>query len=80
MFYTIYSEEFGHITLHMYTIHISGFHTYITGYDEDKKPVNFVMDKLCYLDDYITDYGYCHIISYTKDGVCTKCNLYQSLS
>ena len=78
--YTIYPVELGRVLLHMDTVQFSGFLTKVVGYDDDRNPIYFEMDKVCYLDDYIVDYGYCHIVSYTKFGVRTECDIYQSLS
>ena len=81
MLYAIYTNELGRVILHMATVRISGFNTYVTGYDDDDNQIDFVMDKMCHLDDYFSsDYGYCHIIAYIKDGARTECSLYQSLS
>lgn len=78
--YTLYLSPLGEITLHLDTIHISGFNIYLTGYDDDKVPIDFVMRKIKYLDSDNENFGYCHIISYTRNGVSTSCNIYRSLS
>lgn len=80
MLYAIYSKTLGQVILHLDTIRISGFHTYVTGYDDDHNPIRFVMDRFNYLEDYYSSYGYCHMISYTKNGVTTPCSEYYALS
>lgn len=80
MLYALYHRELGQIILHLDTIRISGFNTYVTGYDDDHNPIDFIMDKFDFLEDYSAGYGYCHIISYTKNGITIPCNIYQALS
>lgn len=80
MLYALYHRSLGQVILHLDTIVISGFNTYVTGYDDDHNPIDFTMDKFDFLEDYSGGYGYCHIISYTKDGVTTHCNAYHALS
>ena len=81
MLYAIHTAELGKVMLHTKTMSFHDKNIHITGYDDDDNQISFVLDKICYLEDYFSsDYGYCHIVSYTKDGVCTKCNMYQSLS
>lgn len=80
MVYTINTKELGRIILHEDTIVRRGRIIYMLGYDDKHTPIRFVIDKMCHTNDYVLDYGYCHIVSYTKDGVCTECNMYQSLS
>lgn len=80
MLYALYHRELGQIILHLDTMCISGFNTYVTGYDDDHNPIDFIMDKFDFLEDYSGGYGYCHITSYTKDGVTTPCSVYQALS
>ena len=80
MLYALYHRELGTVILHLDTIRISGFNTYVTGYDDDHNPIDFIMDKFDFLEDYSGGYGYCHITSYTKDGVTTPCSVYQALS
>lgn len=79
MLYCIYMRPLGKVVLRLDTIKISGFFTYITGYDEDHNRIDFVMDRMRYLDDYDADCGYCHIVSYTTNGVTVPCNCYQAL-
>ena len=78
--YTLHLSPLGEVTLHLDTVHISGFNIYLTGYDDDNNRIDFTMDKLCYLEDIPYDFGYCHILSYTKNGISTPCNIYRSLS
>ena len=80
MLYALYHRELGQVILHLDTIHFSGFNTYVTGYDDDHNPIDFIMDKFDFLEDYSGGYGYCHITSYTKDGITIPCNIYQALS
>lgn len=80
MLYTMHLQPIGTITLYLDSTFISGFNTYITGYDNNHNPIYFIMDKFCYLDQYPDDYGYCHIVSYEMNGVCTPCNIYRALS
>ena len=79
MMYTLYLSPLGEVVLHFATIQISGFYVYISGYDEDRNRIDFVMDKLQYPDDSPYDCGYCHIISYAMQGVTTPCNIYRSI-
>lgn len=81
MLYVINTAELGRVILHMSTMSFHDIYIHVIGYDDDDNQIRFVLDKICYLDDYFSsDYGYCHIVSYLKDGVCTECNMYQSLS
>ena len=77
--YTLYLLPIGEIILRFATIRMSGFYIYISGYDEDRNRVDFVMDKLCYPDDSPYGCGYCHILSYTTQGKVVPCNIYRSL-
>ena len=78
--YTLYVPALGEVTLDLDSIFLRGHLFYIIGYDDSHSRVEFIIDKLSCLEDYYHDYGYCHILSYTKDGVTTHCNLYRSLS
>ena len=77
--YTLYLQPLGEVTIHLDTIRISGYFIYIIGYDDDHNPIEFIMDKLCYLEDCPYDYGYCHIVSYVKHGIKTFCDKYMSI-
>ena len=80
MLYAIYDGVLGRVVLHLDTIRIDGFNTYVTGYDDEHNPIQFTMDRFKYLDDYWSGYGYCHMVSYTKQGVTTPHNKYYALS
>ena len=80
MMYTLYMSPLGEITLDLDSIRISGFNIYVAGYDNDRERIDFTMEKICYLEDIPYGFGYCHILSYTKDGISTPCNIYRSLS
>ena len=77
--YTLYLPKVGEVILRFATIHISGSKVYISGHDEDKTQIDFVLDKLTYPDDHHQDFGYCHIISYTMQGKTVPCNYYKSI-
>ena len=79
MLYTVHIRPLGEVTLCLDTITISGFYIFIVGYNDNKDRINFTLDRLCYLEDSPYDYGYCHIVSYSKDGVSTQCNVYKPL-
>lgn len=78
--HTMYIPSIGEVTLHLNTIYVERALLYITGYDCKHNRIKFAMDKFRCLDDYPCDCGYCHVVSYTKDGVTTQCNFYKSLS
>ena len=78
--YTLYIPTLGEIALDLNTIFLRGHIFHIIGYDDSHSRIEFIMDKFSCLDDYYYDYGYCHIISYIKDGVATPCNHYHSMS
>lgn len=81
MFYTLHLPlPLGEVVLHLDTMRISGFYHYVTGYDLDRNPIHFVMDRFAWIGDVIYEYGYCHIVSYSKGGIVTPCNVYQSLA
>lgn len=80
MFYLMRTQVLSNVVLYLETIQISGFFVYISGYDDDRNQINFVMDRFIFPEDITYDYGYCHIVSYTKNGITTMCNLYQSLA
>ena len=80
MVYKLYFASFNIITLHFSTMRISGRKTYITGYDDNNERIDFIMDRFQHPDDEPYDYGYCHIISYVKNGVSTPCNIYGALA
>ena len=81
MFYTLHLPlPLGVVVLHLDTMRISGFNHYVSGYDSDHNRIDFIMDRFAWIDDIVYEYGYCHITSYTKCGVRTPCNLYQSLA
>ena len=80
MIYALYIKPFGVVTLHLDTVVISGFNLYVTGYDCNKSRIDFVMNKFTFLEDDVYDCGYCRIKQYTKDGVTTTCNIYQSVN
>lgn len=77
--YVIYLHPFGRIILRHHTIHILGRYIYISGCDEDHNRIDFTLDILKYPGDAISCYGYCHIVSYTTQGVTTPCDLYRSI-
>ena len=77
--YVIYLHPFGRIVLRHHTIHILGSHIYISGYDEDRNRIDFTLDIMKYPGDTVSNYGYCHIVSYTAQGVTTPCDLYLSV-
>ena len=74
--YVIYLRPFGRIVLRHNTIFILGKFVYISGCDEQHNNINLVLDKLQYPCELR---GYCHIVSYTAQGVTTPCNLYKSI-
>ena len=74
--YVIYLHPFGRIVLKHDTIFILGKNVYISGCDEENNHIDFVLDLMRYPDDFR---GYCHIVSYTTQGVTTPCNLYRSI-
>ena len=80
MLYTIYLPIFGEIRLHLDTLQINGRLHYVTGYDDDHNRIDFAMDRFSWLEDHFNEYGYCHIVSYTKDSVTVPCSIYRSLS
>ena len=77
--YILHLSPLGRIILRLNTIRISGFEIHISGYDEDRNRIDFTMSKICYPEDSPYDCGYCHIVSYVKDGILTPCNIYRSL-
>lgn len=77
--YTLYFPSLGEITLDLDTIFLCGHIFHIIGYDDSHSRIKFTMDKLSCLEEYYYDYGYCHIISYTKDGVTVPCSFYHAL-
>lgn len=77
--YTLHIPKVGEVILRFTTLRISGYKVYISGHDEDRNTIHFVMDKLVYPDDHHTDFGYCHIISYTMHGKTVPCNYYKSI-
>lgn len=78
--YTLYLQPIGEVVLHFDTLRISGKNIYISGYDDDRNRVDFVMDNIQYPDELPYDCGYCHISSYTMHGVIVPCNEYKALS
>ena len=80
MYYTVYIQQLGEVRLDLSTVNICGFLLYISGYDNNRNLIDFVMDKFNFLEDDVFDCDYCHIISYTKCGVCTNHNAYAVLS
>ena len=80
MIYAICLSPFGEVFLDLDTMKVSGFFVYIRGHDCNHNHIDFVMDRFMHLEDYATDYGWCHIVSYTTDGITTPCNLYRTLS
>ena len=78
--YTVYVPDLGEVWLDLDSLVLLGHIFHIIGRDDSRSRIEFVIDKLSCLEDYYNDYGYCHILSYTKDGVMTPCNLYCSLS
>ena len=77
--YTLYLRQLGEVTLCLDTIRKSRHFVFVTGYDDGGNCIEFIMDKFCALRDSPYDYGYCHIRSYVKNGICTKCNIYRAL-
>lgn len=80
MLYALYIRPLGEVILHLDSISIDGFKIFITGYDNDHNRIDFTMDKMAYLEDSPCDCGYCHIVSYVKNGITTPCNIYRALS
>ena len=74
--YVIYLHPFGRIVLRHDTIFILGKFVYISGCDENRNRIDFVLDVMRYPDEFR---GYCHIVSYTVQGVTTLCDLYRSI-
>lgn len=74
--YVIYLHPFGRIVLKHDTIFILGKFVYISGCDENHNRIDFVLDIMRYPDGLR---GYCHIVSYTIQGVTTPCDLYRSI-
>ena len=79
MLYTINHKDLGEVVLHMDTACRANGYLYVLGYDKKGAITRFVIDKICHASDRILDYGYCHIIAYSRNGICTECNCYQSL-
>lgn len=79
MLYTLYLRPLGEVTLHTQTASFSGRNIFMTGYNGNNERIHFKMDKFCYLEDLPCDYGYCHIISYTKGSETKLCNVYKPL-
>lgn len=77
--YILHLFPLGEVRLYLSTILIYGFNIYISGYDEHHNRIDFTMDRMHYPEDYPNVMGYCHIISYIKNGITTKCNTYASL-
>jgi hypothetical protein len=77
--YILHLPKIGTVTLRFATLRLCGHKVYISGYDEDRNRLDFVMDKLVYPDDPHIDFGYCHIISYTMHGKTVPCNYYKSI-
>ena len=77
--YTLYLRPLGEVTLHLNTTLISGCNIFVAGYTRNHERIDFKLDKLCYLEDSPDDYGYCHIVSYTKGGTSILCNTYKPL-
>ena len=79
MRYTLYLHPFGEVTINLDTVDIHRHLVFVVGYDSNHNRVRLMIDKLCRLNDYPCDYGYCHIVSYTAYGITTPCNIYASL-
>lgn len=75
--YTLYLRPLGEITLHLDTVSFSGRNIFMNGYDSNHERILFTFDKFNYPEDVPSDYGYCHITSYMKGGICTPCNTYK---
>jgi len=77
--YVIYLHPFGRIVLKHDTIFILGKFVYISGCDENHNRIDLTMDIMKYPEEVLSGCGYCHIVSYTTQGVTTPCNLYRSI-
>ena len=73
---TVYLPTFGEVTVLVETIQ------YSNGlYSLRCNNVNGVIycSKISWQEDYIMEYGWVNIVSYTIDGVTTSCNHYSSI-
>lgn len=77
--YTVYLPTVGELRLYFDTIRVCGYHTYISGYDNDRNWVELTMDKMVYPNDHPGECGYCHIIAYTMHGETIPCNYYRCI-
>lgn len=77
--YTTHIPGIGEVRLYFDTIRIRGYKTYISGIDKNNRQIDFICDKFVYPENRHTDYGYCHITSYTTQGNTVRCSLYKSI-
>lgn len=77
--YTLHIRSLGRIILHISTMYVCGAMIHVSGHDDDNNIISFIMDRFICPDDSYYEYGYCHIVSYIKDGILTACNAYSSI-
>ena len=77
--YTIYFPGLGEITIPKRSMHKCGQKACFLGHDSHKIPVGIIVDKLCMPTNQFDDCDYCHITSYTRFGIKTKCNIYLAI-
>jgi hypothetical protein len=77
--YTIYLDGIGEVTLRKNVMHSHKHKTCILGHDNNRVRIGIIVDKLIMPSNPFDDCGYCHITSYTRFGITTKCNIYAAI-
>lgn len=77
---TIHLPTIGLTTLFISTLDIIGKRFFIIGKDSMNNCIQIFADKFYFADDYVSQYGYIHIVEYTIQGCTTKCNISSSMA